>query len=58
MYAQLAEFDDTNNDVKAAGKPATYEPTVYAEVVPSDVYHEASLDSSQPTYENVKTIGV
>ena len=57
MYAQLADFDDTNNDAKAE-KPAAYEPTVYADVVPSDVYHEASPDSSQPTYENVKTTGV
>ena len=57
MYAQLADFDDADNDVKME-KPTLYEPTVYADVVPSDVYPKESNDTSDPTYANVQTTGV
>ena len=57
MYAQLADFDDADNDVKTE-KPTLYEPTVYADVVPSDVYLKTSNDTSDPTYANVQTTGV
>ena len=57
VYAQLADFDDTKDEVKAH-KPATYEPTVYADVVPTDVFHKTGPDSSEPTYANVQSTGV
>ncbi|XP_068719127.1 uncharacterized protein [Montipora capricornis] len=57
VYAQLADFDDADNDVKME-KPTLYEPTVYADVVPSDVYLKESNDTSDPTYANVQTTGV
>ena len=59
MYAQLAEFDGDHNDTKAQ-KPASYEPTVYADVdvVPPEVFSRTDPDSTQPTYANVQTTGV
>lgn len=57
VYAQLADFDDADNDVKME-KPTLHEPTVYADVVPSDVYLKESNDTSDPTYANVQTTGV
>lgn len=58
VYAELADLDDSTNDEKVAQKPAPYESTVYADVVPTDVYHKASPDPSDPTYANVQSTGV
>ncbi|XP_067041226.1 uncharacterized protein [Acropora muricata] len=55
VYAELADFGDTNND-KETRKPEHQETTLYADVVTSDVYHKANADASDPAYANVESV--
>ena len=55
VYAELADFGDTNND-KETRKPEHQETTLYADVVTSDVYHKAKADASDPAYANVESV--
>lgn len=59
VYAQLdmGEIDNAEVDAKVH-KAAPYEPTVYADVMQSDVIKGSDPDSTQPTYENIQTTGV
>ena len=59
MYAQLdmGESDNAEDDAKVH-KAAPYEPTVYADVMQSDVIKGSDPDSTQSTYENIQTTGV
>ncbi|XP_044176027.1 uncharacterized protein LOC114975098 [Acropora millepora] len=55
VYAELADFGDTNND-KETRKPEHQETTLYADVVTSDVCHKANADASDPAYANVESV--
>ncbi|PFX12522.1 hypothetical protein AWC38_SpisGene23506 [Stylophora pistillata] len=55
VYAQLANFDNKTDATKPQ-KPASYEPTIYADVeeLPPELPGREDPDSPQPTYANLK----
>ena len=55
VYAELADFGNTNNDIETR-KPEHHETTMYADVVTSDVYRKANADASDPAYANVQSV--
>lgn len=59
VYAKLdmGEFDDAEDDPNLH-KPAPYEHTVYADVVPTEVINRVDPGSTTSAYENVQTTGV
>ena len=59
MYAQLADFDKETDAAKPS-KPASYEPTIYADVeeLPPELPGREDPGYSQPTYANLETTGV